>query len=306
MHLDLVGHGDQRLDAALRAVIAMASRVSAAATPLATTDQSDWVAAAAITAYGVRVGLRTDSPALLAELRARVPPGSRPTRSTVMHLLYAMRKYERETGRGERHAVYVGYAGETPFVETADRAAALAVFESIVQFDVAATSTRRVFVHAGVVAWKGGAIVLPARSMRGKSRLVDALVRAGASYYSDEFAVIDERGRVHAFRIPLSLRDGDGGVRRMSMTGPADATALTPLPIGVVVSTWHETGAVWGPRRGSSGESMMALLSNTVRARLAPGQTLKVLARAVHGAVMLEGPRGEADDVAPLLLEEIR
>ena len=34
------------------------------------------------------------------------------------------------------------------------------------------------------------------------------LLRAGAVYYSDEYAVVDPWGRVHPFAKPLSIRDG--------------------------------------------------------------------------------------------------
>ena len=36
------------------------------------------------------------------------------------------------------------------------------------------------------------------------------LVRAGATYYSDEYAVFDSRGRVHPFAQQLAQRLGDG------------------------------------------------------------------------------------------------
>src|SRR6185369_13624268 len=48
------------------------------------------------------------------------------------------------------------------------------------------------FVHAGVVAWRGRAILIPGRSMSGKSHLTAELVRRGAMYYSDEFAVLND------------------------------------------------------------------------------------------------------------------
>jgi len=62
-----------------------------------------------------------------------------------------------------------------------------------------------------VVAWRGRAILLPGRSYVGKSTLVMELVRAGAVYYSDEYAVLDARGRVHPFAQPVALREPDGG-----------------------------------------------------------------------------------------------
>ena len=68
-----------------------------------------------------------------------------------------------------------------------------------------------IFIHAGVVAQDGVAIALPGVSFAGKTTLVSALVRAGAVYYSDEFAVIDKRGVVNPYPKALSVRAGPGG-----------------------------------------------------------------------------------------------
>ena len=209
--------------------------------------------------------------------------------------------------------MYVGHSSAVPFgstegrsdsarnlfVETLDQTRACDAFESAVRVDVASASTEWIFIHAGVVAHDGGAIVLPATSLRGTSTLVEALVRAGATYYSDQYAVLDRDGRVHPFSAPLSIRTSDGGKRRVRL---GDGTpAGPPVPIRSVVATRHETGAVWQPRHGTAAESVMTLLASAVRVRLAPN-TLDVLARAVDAAVLLEGPRGEADAVAPQLL----
>src|SRR5215467_11147446 len=68
-------------------------------------------------------------------------------------------------------------------------------------------SQQMLFVHAGVVGWRGLAIVIPGRSHTGKSTLVAELVLRGAVYYSDEFAVLDDTGKVHPYRRTLVLRD---------------------------------------------------------------------------------------------------
>ena len=72
---------------------------------------------------------------------------------------------------------------------------------------VARRSPRLLFVHAGVVGWRGLAIVIPGRGSTGKSTLVAELVRRGAVYYSDAFAVLDEAGRVHPYRGAIGLGD---------------------------------------------------------------------------------------------------
>src|SRR4029077_6709070 len=75
------------------------------------------------------------------------------------------------------------------------------------EFFVAERAPDHLFVHAGVVGWDGGAIVMPGASFAGKTTLVQAWLGAGATYYSDEFAVLDRTGRVHPFTRPLSIRD---------------------------------------------------------------------------------------------------
>ena len=46
--------------------------------------------------------------------------------------------------------------------------------------------------------------------MTGKTTLVKALVEAGATYYSDEFAVLDKEGQVQPYPVPLSIRGNNG------------------------------------------------------------------------------------------------
>jgi hypothetical protein len=155
------------------------------------------------------------------------------------------------------------------------------------------------------VGWRGRAIVVPGRSRSGKTTLVAALVRAGALYLSDEFAVLDGRGRVHPFAKPLSIR-GAGGCdrharsRRVEELGGVRGTE--PLPVGLVVLTEHRPGASWRPALLTRGQAVLEMLAHTVPARLRPEASLASLERAVARAVVVKGERGEAEDLAAELL----
>jgi hypothetical protein len=251
-----------------------------------------WSDGTAVSSFGVHLGVRANDGTLLARLFERLPPGSTQVGASSdaarpLGFCYSvLRQDDHEPVDGVRTDVfrYVAFTGSTPFAQADDESVVLDAFESTVRFDVAVTTTDFVFVHAGVVAIGGAAIVVPAPSMHGKS----------------EFAVIDRQGLVHPFRIPLSLRTESGSARRVSPPGRSD---LPAVPIRLVVGTSYEPGAVWQPRRGSSAEALMVLFANTVRARIAPRETLQVLARAVEHATMLEGPRGEAETVAMSVLE---
>ena len=71
------------------------------------------------------------------------------------------------------------YVGARRRARTRDLGEAFAVLESELRQSLAARSRQRTFVHAGVVGWRGQAIVVPGRSRSGKTTLVAELVRAG-------------------------------------------------------------------------------------------------------------------------------
>ncbi len=183
---------------------------------------------------------------------------------------------------------------------------ALGILDSQVRLNVGVLAPDTIFIHAGVVAHRGRALVMPGSSFAGKTTLVAALVRAGAVYYSDEFAVVDERGLVYPYAKPLSLR-GDGEYRQTdheveSLGGSAGEDGV---PVGAVVVTSYEAGADWRPERLSAGEGALALLENAVPARERPREVMRAVSRATDGAVVIRSDRGEAEAMAPLLLAEL-
>jgi hypothetical protein len=264
-------------------------------------DRVAWRAGTCVEAHGVRLGLRTNAPALPGELRRCLPPGWRPARSPVVDELFSI-WIAPHAGASRASRVYVG---ARRCVRTRELRHALAVLESELRQCVAARSTERTFVHAGVVGWRGRAIVVPGRSRSGKTTLVAELIRAGASYLSDEFAVLDARGRVHPFAKPLSIR-GAGGcdvhVRRPSAEELGGRSARASLPVGLVVLAVHRPGARWEPAILTPGQAVIEMLAHTVPARLRPAESLEALERAVARAVVVKGERDEAAELAPRLL----
>lgn len=265
-------------------------------------DRVAWTAGACVEAHGVRLGVRTNAPAILERLEGCLPPGWRPSRSAVVDELFSVWVDLAEVATRPSRV----YVGASRRARTRDLRHALAVLESELRQSLAARSKHRTFVHAGVVGWRGQAMVVPGRSRSGKTTLVAELVRAGACYLSDEFAIIDARGRVHPFAKPLSIR-GAGGcdlhVSRPSAEDLGGRAGTRPLPIGLVVLATHEPGAEWRPQTLTAGQAVIEMLAHTVPARLRPAASLQALERAVARAVVLKGERGEAGALAPRLIQ---
>jgi len=266
-------------------------------------DRLGWADGRSFTAYGVRFGLRVNDHRILKHLIARLPPGSKPSTVRSVNHLYSLTGFANGS-HGRLSRFNLGYWNLFRFARTHEFQDLLEQFESHVQLTVAEHAPRRVFVHAGVVGWKGKAIVLPGSSFSGKSTIVTELLRAGATYYSDEYAVIDEHGRVHPYPRQLRIRSLDSvWPRRIKAADFGSATGTKPLPIALIVSTAFKAGVHFRPRELTRGKAVLELLANTVSARSQPEMALRYLTKAVGRATTLKGVRGEAGDMVPSLLK---
>lgn len=231
-------------------------------------------------AFGVRLRVRADSEAVLERIPALLPPGARSCPGSPVEESFDLLADDDGTYRLER--------GDAPVANRLDLELALMLLDEHLRTYVGLHAEHSIFVQAGVVGYQGRAIVIPGRSMAGKTTLVRELVRAGAVYYSDECAVLDEQGLVHPYPTAPASRES--------------APGAGPLRIGAVVLTAYRPGAHWQPTRGSPGRGVTALLAHSPAATTRSGQAMQVISRAVAGAAVLEGERGEASElVAPLL-----
>ena len=153
-------------------------------------------------------------------------------------------------------------------------------------------------VSAGVVGHEGRAIVLPGPTMVGKSHLVAALLRAGALYYTDDWAVFDGEGRARPFPVKLLMR-GEGKVTPESLGG---VRGEDPIPVGLIALLTFRPGGEWRVEARTRGAGAMMLLQ-AAYGMDEPPAAMKIARNAAAQASVIEGERGEADAAAAALLE---
>lgn len=255
-----------------------------------------------LSAFGVCFALYANQLALLNEALHYLPLDCKKALDTPGSPKYSLMHCVESRGK-----VGPGYRLDRdgrPLFRCADRRELLERFRSVVALHVAETSPVRTFVHAGVVGWGNQAILIPGRSFSGKTTLVAELVRAGATYYSDEFAVLDKRGMVYPYAQPLQIREGSSHRQTEHPVEALGGTAGTqPLPVGMVVVSKYEPGAQWRPRPLSQGIGLLKLLDNTVSARRAPAVALSTLKHVVMHATIVRGLRGDASQTVKWIAE---
>lgn len=264
-------------------------------------DNFRWAAGPCFSAYGLRLGLRSNDQAALAAALPTAPISWQPTAAGEADVLYSLGVDESQ-GPSE----YLLFCDTALLARGYDLEALLAAFSQHAELLTAFRARDRLLIHAGVVGWQGRALLIPGRSMTGKTSLVRALVAAGAIYYSDEFAVLDQQGQVHPYPVPLSIRGANG---QPAQKTPAEAlggrVGTERLPVGLVVVTAYQQKARWRPRALPSGQALLALMDNTVAARREPSFSMPILRAALAPATAVQSKRGEAGAVAQALLRRI-
>jgi hypothetical protein len=249
---------------------------------------------------GVRISLSGNRAEVVDRLPGLVPPGATacdPEEATESFGVIA-----------DPNGAYTFTRGNSPVSHGVDLEFGLALMQTQIRIYIGLKAPNRIFVHAGAVGVNGRAVLLPGRSFSGKTSLVAAFVRAGATYLSDEYAVLDESGLVHPYPIPLSVRDANNERSPIAADQFGGATTDTPLKVGAIVVTSFNPGGRWNPVELTPARAALALLHNTLAALERSAEALPVLRRATQGALLLEGERGEAelvvDDVFPRMAAE--
>lgn len=255
-------------------------------------------------AFGVHLDVRTNRPSLMRKLIPHLPYGWK--RAPESDAVAARFSVQADPQPGSSDVIYRLFrdSGEVASSLDPDYIARLLGHTLIVC--LTETSSRRVFLHAGAVGWRGRGLLLPGPGWSGKSSLVAELVRAGADYYTDDVAVLDRQGRVHFFGNPLRLRDPDSsGKTEYPAESLGGDNGGDPLPVTTILLTRHQPEVRFRPTVLSRGRGILALLAHAQGVRAHPEQVLDMLQGLGSDVLFLEGPRPEARLVVDELLERV-
>lgn len=256
-------------------------------------------------AYGVKIGVRAERKVYLKRVFQRLEKVFPNGLETVDEREIEYRFFIKSKKKGG----YELFRNDEKMTEGADRENFFDSAETIIRLTVAEFAVGKVFLHAGVVGWKGKAIVIPGQSFAGKSTLVAELVKKGALYYSDEYAVLDEEGNVEPFPKWLSLR---GIIDRWTQLDcPVESigglAGTETLPVGIVlIAKFDEkkkNPKYWKPQKLTRGKGIMEILPHTLPITNKPEFVLKVLDKMTSRAIIIKTIRGSAEDFAEMLIK---
>ncbi len=266
-----------------------------------TEDEFNMTNIVKVQAYGVKVGIEVgtngQSDVLLERLKGVLPNDFQVLKKN------AKTDHQFIVKRTKKNKFSL-YKGDESIISDSEEDMMFDRLDSQIRITIAEFAVGNVFVHSGVVAIDGKAIMIPASSFKGKTTLVAELVKNGATYYSDEYAVLDEEGLVHPFAKDLSMRTPDGGGKQIET--PVETfggfAGKSAIPVGMVFVMEFQKYARWKPEILSRGQGVLEIISHTVPIRNDPAFSLTVLNKVVDNAIIVKSKRGEVSRFAKTLI----
>ncbi len=174
--------------------------------------------------------------------------------------------------------------------------------DSMIRVTIGEFAVDHVFLHAGVVGWKGRAIIIPADSYKGKSSLVAAFVSLGADYFSDDFGIFDKDGFVHPFPRPLAMRTADHKAYMVSVESLGGKIGKGPMKPGLVLFTEYVPDMTFRPQLQTPGEGVMGMIPFALSIRQRSDLAFSVLNKIASHAIIASGLRGDSKTSAKTIL----
>lgn len=260
----------------------------------------EWQAGIAFESFGVKIGVRINRQADFYKIFRFFPPFWKKLKDNRVEHLFSLEIAENpnDFSRFYQNEKELNYAKDADWI--------IAGLEPMFRLTIGEFSPNRIFIHAGVVGWNDQALIFPARSGSGKSTLIRELIKKGATYYSDEFAVIDKKGLIYPYPKLLSIRE-NWLENHAQVDYPCEAfganQGIKPLKLSKVFLLDYKKDSKAKIKLLSKGLGMLEILKHTVSTQNNPQKTLEFLQTALKDAEILHGKRGEAEIFAEIILK---
>jgi hypothetical protein len=261
-------------------------------------EKLDWKGKIGFEIFGIKIGIRMDTPEFFENLRKILPPGSREIPFEETDKTFSIVAAAGTNLRG----FYIETDGQTKLAQKFEvfEASSLTAIQNKIQLTLALTAPPKMyFFHAGAVSFENIGIIITGKSFTGKTTLVKEFIKNGAKYYSDDCAVLDSEGYLHPYPNPLAVREADGR-NFLSAEFFGAETGIEPVRLEYILITEYQKNAVWNPQAVKPGEGGFKLLEHffyRMSVRRKPTETLEFLAKLTQQAKVFKSPRNEAKAV---------
>lgn len=253
--------------------------------------------------YGLGCRLYFDNPKLSAKLIHLLPPYHQLLKNRSPEQIFRLITIMGEEANGlfwnDERILQFQSIDETVFE----------AIESKIQYLMAAALPPKMYLlHAGAISIGEIGILIPGNSFSGKTTLTREFLKAGAEYFSDDCAIIDQNGMLYPYSKTLSIRNGFEQGKIVEAESIGAKMASQPVPVRLIILAEYAEGSTWINSEITQGKAVWELSKNLffpTTMTLYPKETLQTLANVANRSKTFYGKRGEAREVVRQVLTEI-
>ena len=265
-------------------------------------DKIQWKEHISFTSFGVKISVRVDTEGFLEQIHKLLTPFAVLTaQHESTDFLYSV-----IIAKSQNHYSFIYRNGEqiSKQISRNDFISNLEVYFQTATANFAVN--HGIFLHAGAVAWKNKGIIIPANSYDGKTTLTAEFTKLGATYFSDEYAIINSNGELLPYPKTLSIRKPDEYDQKETTVeeiGGKSAELNSCVPVKLVLlAKFSKSTKTWKPKQLTQASATLELMKHTFPLRTFPEIVVGNLHNLTKNAIVLKGNRGEAKEFAQLII----
>ena len=264
-------------------------------------DRLHWEARYTRRSYGIWLEVRATSVFHRNEIDDVLPPGRHEHGHGAAQLPYSI-VWGQDSDGPDTDGEHWLFFDRVCLYRGSDPDELVSMLHSDATWRVATHSLDGTFIHAGAVTHSDIGLVLPGSSGAGKSTLVTQLLRLGARYYSDEYAVIDERGRLHPFPSLIRLKEPPRAIRRVRPQELGARIGEEPSKVGLIAFPAFMADSDFRIEELTRSQASLYLLQHMPAARISPEAALTAATAATANATCIRVQYGESAQAAAALV----
>src|SRR5689334_2426776 len=121
-------------------------------------DRLGWAAGLTFTWHSVKIGVRVNEAPMLDSIRSYLPSGLEEVPDRRVDRIYSL--WTAPLSRKGVHGFNMTFSDHQIIMRSLDREPVVRSLQETLESFLAITAKRRIFVRAGVVEWRGGALII--------------------------------------------------------------------------------------------------------------------------------------------------
>ncbi len=224
-------------------------------------DRLGWTAGVAFSAYHIKIGIRSNDAGVIKRLESRlIPAWWKRLDPPVVDYLVSLKIGKPSKRKGVRHK-HLFYWGSGLVKSDLDQQVVMEELERHVQEFIGLMARNKLFIEASAGTWGDRGFILLGTDVEYRESIFNELIARGATAYSHSYAVLDGKGKIYPYPLPMPGR---------SLPSQVKISRKKSVPVKLVAILQPSTGIAGNGNMLSPAQTALEVIGKAITIRSKP------------------------------------